>query len=65
MMFPDASDDKQRAALRLAAQRAATASSGSGDSARGIESSSIFNGSPANLGRGLTSQMSSWSSQQR
>jgi len=65
MMFPDASDDKQRAALRLAALRAARASSGNGDSARGIESSPILNGAPAGMGRSLTSQTSSWSSQQR
>ena len=65
MMFPDANDDKQRAELRLAAQRAAAAGSGSGESARGIENSPNLNGAAAGMGRNLTSQTSSWSSQQR
>jgi len=66
MMFPDASNDKQRAALRMAAQRAATANSGV-DSAFSTESTSMLSSTVSNLASSdsLTSHVASWSLQQR
>jgi len=66
MMFPDASDDKQRAALRMAAQRAARANSG-GDSAFRTENTSMLGSTVPDLASSdsLTSHVASWSLQQR
>jgi hypothetical protein len=65
MMFPDANDDRQKTALRLAAQRAALTSNGGGETARRIEPPLMFNAATPNMGRSLRSQAGSWSSQQR
>jgi hypothetical protein len=65
MMFPDANDDRQKAALRLAAQRAALESNGGGETARRIEPPLVFSGPTPIMGRSLRPQAGSWSSQQR
>jgi hypothetical protein len=65
MMFPDASDDRQRTALRLAAQRAGAAGNGVGEPARSSENPSAHTSAVSGVGHTLTMPMGSWSPQQR